>query len=51
MLSKVIENSEIATIFTLCFKLFNDEAIFSKAVRNPNASLLIQNVLDCEYLQ
>lgn len=50
VLSKIIENVEIRVIFTLCFKLINDPLVFKKVNSNANASLLVQNVLDCEYL-
>lgn len=50
VLSKVIENIEISVIFNLCYKLINDSRVYERAHTNPNSSLLIQNVFDCEYL-
>lgn len=50
VLSKVIENVDIAIIFPLCFQLLNDERVYGKVKGNPNCSLLVQNVFDTEYL-
>jgi len=48
VLSKVVEHMEVALAFPLAHKLLGDQALFEAAVTQPNASLLLQNVLDSQ---